>query len=403
MRRLFLLPILCWCLALAIPVSHAQDKSRDDVTEKEYQRFFEERLKMNFRNTMLEALELSKQEIIDLEPLLDEYMDKRVDLAEEKLQLAEEYTAALEKADTDSERNDEKADFVEDFWEYEIEEMELKKRYFDRFEDQISYRKAMQFFLLEDEIQYRITRPYLIKLAPVIIQFKEIGMTPTGKNKAWDSQKKGDWKTKKKDLSEAKEMSTAKQKAHKKEAMSSANTIKNRRDTKTKYGNEAKTSSSPNEMNIAEVEEFYRWVQKPKTEVAADHQYTHDGLTKLAAALHALDGEKLIDFDGIEKSRKDIEKIADKLQKNPKSTKHADWTRTAFYMISEILESGHSYERFTETKEEVAQVASAALMLDPDRLMTEQASTIYLFFENAKNAVEKLMADKMEESEDMKG
>jgi tyrosyl-tRNA synthetase len=162
-------------------------------TEEKYERYFESKMEMDFRKYALKSLDLNSEEIKDFDPLFREYMNKRVDLAETKVDLAENYRDEIAEKDTRKKESREATNFIEDYWAESINELDLKRQYFSRFSKAISYEKALKFFLLEDEIEYQILRQTLAEINPYIMKVHMI-FEPAEKMKS--SKSESDWDNK---------------------------------------------------------------------------------------------------------------------------------------------------------------------------------------------------------------
>lgn len=149
-----------------------------DVSPQEFERLIENAFKVDFRTYVIEQLGLNEDEITRFTPIYLAYMDERADLADERQQLMEEYANEMRESNNNNEK-EETADFIENYWEVNINEMELRKDYFDRMEDAISYKDAMAFFLLEEDLSRSLNRVQMQRLVPAvtIIDLPENGMS----------------------------------------------------------------------------------------------------------------------------------------------------------------------------------------------------------------------------------
>ncbi|HKK73796.1 MAG TPA: hypothetical protein VJ953_01880 [Saprospiraceae bacterium] len=189
MKKL-LLTLLAMCGLILSVRAQAQDYTS---TEEKYERYFESKMEMDFRKYAIQSLDLNSEEIEDFDPLFRKYMNKRVDLAENKVELAEIYRDELAEDDTMKDEAKETTRFIEDYWAESIDELDLKRQYFTRFADAVSYEKALKFFLLEDEIEYQILRQTLAEINPFIMKVHMI-FEPSEKMKA--SKSESDWDNK---------------------------------------------------------------------------------------------------------------------------------------------------------------------------------------------------------------
>ncbi len=359
MRRLMLL------LAIYVVTTGMTFGQHELATEKEYDRFVRERLQMDFRNFVLNNLNLNKDQIVSFDPLLDEYMDQKVRIAQQKLTLLENYSQEVKKFNQSKNQKKKTIDFIKAYWETEIAEMRLKKNYFDRFEDKIPYQKALEFFFLEDEVQYKMVEPWFAEVAPILKKFEKLSGETVSGNKMRTKEEQSPTAYEQNDT---KIIAKTKRKAYNQPADS----------MEARYAEDA-------------VNDYAEWLKISDAEVSVDHQYTHDGLNKLATAMVALhEAEEIAINKSDLKQLKKVRLRGDRLKKEPESQVHAEIARNAFILISRILESAQTDERFTETKEAVASVASAARMIEVDRPLIEQSATVYTFFDLAEKAINQL-------------
>lgn len=146
-----------------------QEMTTNEVTNEDYERMLDAYLRVNFREYAYESLNLSTDEIIALDPLYMNYMKERNELMDERIDLMNEYAAEMKEDDSAKDEAEESAEYVEDYWEININEQRLRKETFDRMEDVISYRKAFDFFLLEEAISNRINYEKNIEFIPVLV------------------------------------------------------------------------------------------------------------------------------------------------------------------------------------------------------------------------------------------
>lgn len=171
---------LLLCLGFTSPLVAQQQDNQRDVTAEEYERLIENTFKVNFRSYVVEQLGLNSEQITDFTPLYMEYMDRRADLADVRARLVEEHKDEMAEDDSVNDENEETADFIENYWEVDIDEMELRKDYFDRMEDVISYENAMAFFLLEEDISRSLRQAQISRMMPMLI-ITEGDMNNSGK------------------------------------------------------------------------------------------------------------------------------------------------------------------------------------------------------------------------------
>lgn len=346
--------------------------AQDDLTKTEkYEKYYQAKAEMDFRNYVLDALDLSAKQIKKVDPIIREYMNERVDLSEQKLELVEEYRAEMAEDDREADEREETSDFIENFWEASIEEIELKENYFDRFENVIPYEKALAFFMLEDEAQYQILRNSLIKVQPWILKFE----------------------TYYKDYNDRKNDSSMNYDSDESASSGWSNNGKNEKMTKKSWSKtDSKiysTKAITNEDRFTSYNAFVLWVNNTASEVSVKHKYTSEGLNKLSQVFVSMwqDGF-LTDTEMVNNKIARLNTISSKLQDNWTSTKHADWAREAFMITVELFETAQANKNYVSTSNEIMMLSRAARDLESEALMTAQASDIYDFFNKAKKTVE---------------
>lgn len=139
------------------------------VAAKDWNRYIDKRLEMNFRLAAMEEMYLTPAEIKVFNPLFDEYMDAKEKMTEKKFAIIDRYAKKISKEDDLKDRTEEMSDFIEDYWEAEIKSMKVKEKYFDKMENKLPYMKVAQFFLLEETIENRLKYDAMIGKMPTII------------------------------------------------------------------------------------------------------------------------------------------------------------------------------------------------------------------------------------------
>jgi hypothetical protein len=135
---------------------------------------------------------------------------------------------------------------------------------------------------------------------------------------------------------------------------------------------------------------FNTWIEKENNRVALNHRYTATGLEKLVGAIWAVASQHGIDASAWSDHKDRIMAITKELQKDPNSTDHADIAREAFETSATMINAIQDQKGTDKTKGYAKQVAKAATAINPDRLMTRQATDIYAFFGYANQALQEL-------------
>lgn len=146
--------------------------ANSEATMEDYERYIDQRLEMNFRLNAMKSIELTPEEINAFNPVFDNYIAAKDRLSEKKFNILEEYAEEMEEEDDADDQAEETSDFIEDYWEAEIAEMELKKDYYDILENKIPYQKAIDFFLYEETVENGMKYDILSSKMPTIIKIE---------------------------------------------------------------------------------------------------------------------------------------------------------------------------------------------------------------------------------------
>ena len=143
--------------------------SRPDADEN-YQRMLKNLYKVELRAVAINALGLTdKKEIADFTRVYMNYMDEKNMLVQRRKRLVQRYVDEMAEDDSARDEENETADFIENFLELNIDEMELQKDYFDVLEDEIGSTRALQFFAMEDMYAQRARRSMIMKMLPDMV------------------------------------------------------------------------------------------------------------------------------------------------------------------------------------------------------------------------------------------
>jgi len=332
-----------------------------DVTQEDYERYYEQKMKIDFRNYVLEELDLTSEQIVNIDPLLRDYLNERTRLAEERLDLINEYEEEMKEKEGSAEQAEESSDFIEDYWEASIDEMELKEQYFDQFEDEIPYQKALEFFFLEDDMQYRIARPYLIKISPSM--------------SSNDSHFSDKW-------------SSDKERQNRK--MSDANN--RRKNSWDKQNHYSDTKQAGNQDSDDYSFAFTSWFDATDETVSLDHDYTREGLNNIAEDFNKLASFNLMDKNQAESVSSELKAMGKKIQKDWTSDMHADWVRNAFTMVANQMD-GLDLDQFDisdDVSMMISGLESSAKNISKEALLTNQANSVNSFFKELNKIMTEL-------------
>lgn len=143
------------------------NRDQYQVTTEDYERLITAAFKVDFRAFAINRLDLSEEEIIAFTPIYMDYMAAKANILDQRANLVAEHREEMKEDNSESSEDNEIADFIENYWETDIDAAELKKDYFDKLEDEIPYQKAVAFFALEDAVRNRIERMQLIDIIPM--------------------------------------------------------------------------------------------------------------------------------------------------------------------------------------------------------------------------------------------
>jgi hypothetical protein len=137
-----------------------------------------------------------------------------------------------------------------------------------------------------------------------------------------------------------------------------------------------------------EIENYIAFVKntEPNEEMEKNHQYTSEGIQKLASALDALVDETAVDVIINEKKDR-LRQTAAYFQQDPYSSSHADSIKMAFNLASEIIMSMQQ-QAFPELGSEAESVRSAAQNVDQETLTLDQKGQVKTFFEESASAID---------------
>jgi hypothetical protein len=129
---------------------------------------------------------------------------------------------------------------------------------------------------------------------------------------------------------------------------------------------------------------YVSFIEENGENVTIEHDYSHQALTHLAAALNSMAGDA---SEETKQKLNDLKQKADNLTQNPMSEQHANMMVDAFNSAAMVMESMQQ-EMFPDLGDEVQQVKDAANGIDPSVIVTEQKDAVKKFFETSADAVE---------------
>lgn len=169
------------------PTAAANNSSNITTTEKAttaveipnetYELMLDNYLRVKFREYAYTNLNLTSKEIIALDPIYMAYMKEKNELNDRRRELMADYREEMKEDDRAKDEAEESAEFIEDYWEINIDAQRLRKEYFDRMEDAIPYQKAFSFFLIEESLENRVSQERTYEFIPVLIDLDNSEIT----------------------------------------------------------------------------------------------------------------------------------------------------------------------------------------------------------------------------------
>lgn len=136
------------------------------------------------------------------------------------------------------------------------------------------------------------------------------------------------------------------------------------------------------------VQAFLKFDQDHRALAGADttHEYTADGLRRLAVALGAINEQDAAHRGTLQPRLSALLTRANELEKNPESTRHSEYTRAAFMDAASVM-GMLQQQRFPTLQTNVTQVKQAAAAVQPNTLLLQQKATVQKFYDSAADAV----------------
>ncbi|MEM1122811.1 MAG: hypothetical protein AAGJ18_20365, partial [Bacteroidota bacterium] len=364
-----------------------------DVSQKDWDRYFDAKLEMDFRLASIEEMKLTAEEIEEFNPLFDWYVDQKDRIFQDKIELMEEYVEEMKEDDDMEEKTEETSDFIEEYWEEEIQEAKLRKDFYDRLENRIPYYKAVQFFLMEETLENRVKYETLLERMPNISVFDyDITGMETDKSDTKESTMNADSEDASMNNSEdadaddtssnEKEMDTE---ASTMETTTGTNGTTANTDTK-RYSN----INSPAKPFSSEITTFDNWVKTTKGQMGLNHDYTSNGLKAVAAAIESTATASNATVEDWPTHKAKINEVAKMITVDPHANTHADGVAEAFTTIGKTIQSLNDQYQYSYADGQVSLVNYYANQIDPDVLLLQQKENVYGFFEAANGAIKEI-------------
>lgn len=334
-------------LALFAGLVAVADAQRGEAYEEtDYERFIEQRLEVNFRNYATEALALSSQEIKKFDPIYDDYMREKTKMVDHKFNLLDDYVSDIE-ADMGSKKTDnETQDFIEEYWDAEITEMKTERRFFKRFVRAIGVDNATDFFLMEDATQNQLKNRMYAKNMPMIIKIERFSvLNSEGRDAPWAEEDPTDQKGK--------------------------------IDTWSKN----------------KVDNYIAWVKQSQSVERWDHNYTSEGFTALAKAIHGIWKASDWNAEDVAVRTTNLKKIAQQLAETDVENEQADIARVAMRQAAELLVELREKNELSYIDQEVLTLGNESYTVQVNETLINQSHHIQNYFEQAASILEQMSWD----------
>jgi hypothetical protein len=138
-----------------------------------------------------------------------------------------------------------------------------------------------------------------------------------------------------------------------------------------------------------QISEYVAYVQQadPSEEMGIHHEYTAEGLRKLASALDALVSETNTENVEITDQKNRIEEAANYIQQEPYAGTHADTIKAAFVVAAQVI-STVQRQNFPNLSTEAQNLSSTARNIDPQTLTLEQKEGVQEFFDQSASTLD---------------
>jgi hypothetical protein len=155
------------------------------------------------------------------------------------------------------------------------------------------------------------------------------------------------------------------------------------------------------DLGANNVDDFVEFVEErdASEEASVDHEYTHDGLNKLADAIDALENDLELDDLDVNERTDLIRDNADYITEDWEDTDHSDSIRRAFEVATDLIAAIQS-RYFPQLEGQVNQLRNQTQNFDPNNLTLEQKQIIEQYFVQASEILRSMdqQADAAEEN-----
>lgn len=142
-----------------------------------------------------------------------------------------------------------------------------------------------------------------------------------------------------------------------------------------------------------EVNDYLRYTVEHRAQADADlsHEYTADGIRRLASALGAITDRDTVGDTDVPSLVADLRDRADALQRNQESMSHARYAKDAFISAGDLMQALQQ-RSYPNAGAEVEQARQAAQSVDTDGPLLAQRTRVQAFFDHSARVIQAIMA-----------
>lgn len=139
------------------------------------------------------------------------------------------------------------------------------------------------------------------------------------------------------------------------------------------------------------VTEYLRFAEVPRDTTAGGlaHEYTADGLQRLAAALGALVEQDTVSAVAVQPRLAEIRQRADAMRQNPQATTHARLASEGLVMAAALM-TQIQQGKYPALEGEATELRDAAAAIRSDGQLLEQTAEVQRFFERAAAMLQRM-------------
>lgn len=139
------------------------------------------------------------------------------------------------------------------------------------------------------------------------------------------------------------------------------------------------------------VDEYVSYVQDNGGSMGKDHEYTKNGITRLADALEAM-ANRMPESPEVDQEVEKLKNQAERLTRERESPRHSNMIREAFISSANVLENFQE-RNYPEMDQEVEDLKESAERVKKDELATEQSDEVNQYFSQSANLIQQMSKD----------